>query len=198
MRKDRLLAFSDGVFAIIITIMVLELKVPHEPTLAALLGLAPKLLSYVLSFIYVAIYWNNHHHMLETVRRVNGTTLWANMALLFFLSLLPFATAWTGETLFARIPTAVYGCLLLLCAFSYTVLQRTLIGAHPDNALLADAVGADWKGRASLALYLAGIGTALVWPWVSLALFTIVALIWLVPDRRIENAVARHEKGAAE
>jgi uncharacterized membrane protein len=192
MRKDRLLAFSDGVFAIIITIMVLELKVPHEPTWAALMGLAPKLLSYVLSFIYVAIYWNNHHHMFETVRRVNGTTLWANMALLFFLSLIPFATAWTGETYFAKVPTAIYGCLLLLCAFSYTLLQRTLIAVHADNALLADAVGVDWKGKVSLALYVTGIGIAFAAPWISLVLFAIVALIWLVPDPRIEKAVARH------
>ncbi len=193
MRKDRLLAFSDGVFAIIITIMVLELKVPQEPTLAALVKLAPKLLSYVLSFIYVAIYWNNHHHMLETVRRVNGVTLWANMALLFFLSLIPFTTAWMGETYFAPLPTSVYGGLLLLSAFSYTLLQRTLIAVHSDNALLRDAVGADHKGTLSLALYVSGVAVALFYPLLALVLYAVVALLWLVPDRRIESVLTRAE-----
>jgi uncharacterized membrane protein len=190
MRKDRLLAFSDGVFAIIITIMVLELKVPHESTWAALAALAPKFGSYLLSFIYVAIYWNNHHHMLEPVQRINGATLWANMVLLFWLSLVPFATAWMGETHFAAVPTAIYGVTLLLPAIAYTLLQNTLIKAHPDNVLLKHAVGADWKGKISLVLYAAGIALASMQPWASLVLYAIVALIWLVPDRRIETAVA--------
>jgi uncharacterized membrane protein len=193
MRKDRLLAFSDGVFAIIITIMVLELKVPHEGTWAALLALAPKIGSYVLSFIYVAIYWNNHHHMLEPVQRINGATLWANMGLLFWLSLVPFATAWMGETNFATVPTSLYGATLLMPAIAYTVLQNILIKVHPDNALLKHAVGADWKGKISLVLYAAGIALAFWQPWASLALYATVALIWLVPDPRIENAVAGRE-----
>ena len=198
MRKERLLAFSDGVFAIIITIMVLELKVPHEGTWAALVALAPKLASYLLSFIYVAIYWNNHHHMLEPVQRINGATLWANMGLLFWLSLVPFATAWMGETHFAMIPMAVYGGLLLLSAVGYTILQQTLIGVHDDNALLKDAVGSDRKGKISLAFYVAGIALAFVNPLLSLAVYAIVALIWLVPDRRIETAVARHHEAAGK
>jgi uncharacterized membrane protein len=158
------------------------------------LALAPKLISYVLSFLYVAIYWNNHHHMLESVRRVNGATLWANMAVLFFLSLVPFATAWMGETHFASVPMAIYGGLLLLSAVSYTVLQQTLISAHVDNALLRDAVGSDLKGKLSLALYVAGIALAFVSPWLALALFAVVALIWLVPDRRIEGTLARADE----
>ncbi len=198
MRKERLLAFSDGVFAIIITIMVLELKVPHEGTWAALVVLAPKVFSYVLSFIYIAIYWNNHHHMLETVQRINGATLWANMVLLFWLSLVPFATGWMGETHFAMVPMAFYGGLLLLSAISYTILQGTLIGVHDDNALLKDAVGADRKGKISLAFYGAGIALAFVNPLLSLAVYAIVALIWLAPDRRIEAAVARHHEAASK
>ena len=190
MRKDRLLAFSDGVFAIIITIMVLELKVPHESSWTALVEIAPKLASYVLSFIYVAIYWNNHHHMLEPVRRINGATLWANMFLLFWLSLVPFATAWMGETHFAVVPTAVYGVVLLLPAIGYTVLQSVLIGAHPDNAVLKQAVGRDLKGKISLVLYVAGIAAAFVEPGLSLALYAAVALIWLAPDPRIEKVVS--------
>jgi len=191
MRKDRLLAFSDGVFAIIITIMVLELKVPQENTLSVLMALGPKLVSYVLSFVYVAIYWNNHHHMLEPIRRVNGASLWANMALLFWLSLVPFATGWMGETTFSVIPTAIYGGLLLMSAMSYTILQQVLISAHPDNRLLHDAVGMDIKGKASLALYLAGIAVAFLNPWVSLSLYWVVAVVWLVPDPRIEKALAK-------
>ena len=192
MRKDRLLAFSDGMFAIIITIMVLELKVPHDDTWAALVALAPKLASYLLSFIYVAIYWNNHHHLLEPVQRINGAALWANMGLLFWLSLVPFATAWMGETHFATIPTAIYGVVLLLPAVAYTILQRSLIAAHPSNALLQHAIGSDVKGKSSLALYVAGILLAFIHTGASLALFALVALIWLVPDRRIERAVTEH------
>jgi uncharacterized membrane protein len=195
MRKDRLLAFSDGVFAIIITIMVLELKVPTDPTFSALLALAPKLASYLLSFIYVAIYWNNHHHMLETVRRVNGPTLWANMALLFCLSLVPFTTAWMGESRFAPVPTVVYGVFLLLSAACYTILRRTLIAAHPDNILLKQATGDDLKGKISLVLYVTGTAMALIQPLASLAFFVAVAMIWLVPDRRIEAVLtAEHNR----
>ena len=190
MRKDRLLAFSDGVFAIIITIMVLELKVPHGGDLSALLPVVPVFVSYVLSFIYVAIYWNNHHHMLELVQRINGACLWANMFLLFWLSLVPFATGWMGETHFATWPTALYGATLLLPAISYTLLQRVLIAAHPDNARLGAAIGRDTKGKFSLLIYATGIAVALYNPWISLALYTLVALIWLVPDRRIERVVA--------
>ena len=189
MRKDRLLAFSDGVFAIIITIMVLELKVPHEGTWAALVALAPKLASYVLSFLYVAIYWNNHHHMLEPIQRINGASLWANMMLLFWLSLVPFATAWMGETHFAVVPTAIYGVVLLLPAICYKVLQHVLISAHADNHLLKHAIGGDFKGNISLLLYVAGIALAYFRPYAALALYALVALMWLVPDRRIETIV---------
>ena len=198
MRKDRLLAFSDGVFAIIITIMVLELKTPHTPDLAELLKLSPVLASYVLSFVYVAIYWNNHHHMLEPVRRINGATLWANMFLLFWLSLVPFATAWMGETHFATLPTAIYGVVLLMPAIGYTILQRVLIAAHIDNALLARAVGRDFKGKLSLVLYAAGIGLAFVRPWAAVTAYALVALMWLLPDPRIERAVADRESRTAD
>ena len=194
MRKDRLLAFSDGVFAIIITIMVLELKVPHESDWAALWSIAPKICSYVLSFVYVAIYWNNHHHMLETVHRINGKTLWANMFLLFWLSLVPFATGWMGETSFATVPTSLYGVTLLMPAVGYTILERVLIGAHKDNALLHAAVGNDFKGKISLVLYAAGIGLAFVNPWIAVALYVLVAVMWFVPDPRIERAVAAKVK----
>ena len=193
MRKERLLAFSDGVFAIIITVMVLELKVPHEESWGGLLKVAPALLSYVLSFLYVAIYWNNHHHMFEAVQRVNGACLWANMYLLFWLSLIPFATAWLGETHHAAVPTAVYGFALLMPGIGYTILQNVLINAHPSNATLAQALGNDRKGKGSLLLYVAGIASAFVNPWVSIAIYVAVALMWLVPDRRIERLVAKGE-----
>ena len=191
MRKDRLLAFSDGVFAIIITIMVLELKAPHEAGWSDLLKLVPTFTSYVLSFIYVAIYWNNHHHMLEPVQRINGATLWANMFLLFWLSLVPFATAWMGDTHFAVVPTAIYGAVLLMPAIGYTILQRVLIAAHPDNKLLASAVGKDFKGKLSLVLYVSGIALAFIAPFLAIALYVAVAIIWWVPDRRIEREVSR-------
>ena len=193
MRKDRLLAFSDGVFAIIITIMVLELKVPHESSLDALFKVGPVFLSYVLSFIYVAIYWNNHHHMLELVQRISGASLWANMFLLFWLSLVPFTTGWMGETQFATWPTALYGLTLLMPAISYTILQRALIAAHPSNARLGEALGQDAKGKISLLLYAVGVGLAFYNTWFALALFAAVALIWLVPDPRIERIVAKEE-----
>jgi uncharacterized membrane protein len=190
MDTKRLEAFSDGVLAIIITIMVLELEVPHRPTLAALSALWPVFLSYVLSFVYVGIYWNNHHHMLHVTDRVNGGILWANLHLLFWLSLLPFSTAWMGENEFARWPTMVYGANLLACALAYVVLQRRIVIAEGPGGSLARAIGPDLKGKLSPLFYLAGIAAAsLWWPAIGMALFVLAALIWLVPDRRIERAV---------
>jgi uncharacterized membrane protein len=191
MEKDRLLAFSDGVIAIIITIMVLELRPPHEPTLVALRELAPTFLSYVLSFVYIAIYWNNHHHMLYAAKAVNGAILWANMALLFCLSLVPFTTAWLGETEGAMWPTAIYGASLLLPAFAYVILQTLIVRADGADSLLARAIkaGGDWKGKFSPLFYIAGIAMAFVAPVISWTLYVLVALIWLVPDRRIERVV---------
>jgi uncharacterized membrane protein len=192
MEKDRLLAFSDGVIAIIITIMVLELRPPHEPTLEALRELAPTFLSYVLSFVYIAIYWNNHHHMLYAAKAVNGAILWANMALLFCLSLVPFSTAWLGETEGAMWPTAIYGASLILPAFAYVILQTLIVRADGPDSVLARAIraGGDWKGKLSPVIYAAGIVAAFFAPVVSWALYVLVALIWLVPDRRIERVVA--------
>jgi len=191
MDTRRLEAFSDGVLAIIITIMVLELKAPHDPSLAALWPLWPVFLSYVLSFVYIGIYWNNHHHMLHVTERVNGGILWANLHLLFWLSLLPFSTAWMGENRFARWPTMTYGANLLACAIAYFVLQRRIIAAEGPDGALAQAVGRDRKGKLSPLFYLAGIAAAGRWvPMAGLALFVAVALIWLVPDRRIERTLA--------
>ena len=187
MLKERMAAFSDGVMAIIITIMVLELKVPHGADWSALAKLLPVFLSYVLSFIYLAIYWNNHHHMLHTVDHVTGTILWANMHLLFWLSLIPFATGWMGENNFASLPTAVYGVALLMPAIAYYLLQTAIIRHQGTGGPLAKAVGRDLKGKISPALYLAAIGFAFVLPWVSQAIYVLVALMWLVPDRRIER-----------
>lgn len=189
MPKERLAAFSDGVLAIIITIMVLELKVPHGADWSALTAVVPVFLTYVLSFLYIAIYWNNHHHLMHTVERVNGTILWANMHLLFWLSLLPFATGWMGENHFAQLPTALYGVALLMPAIAYYVLQITIIRHQGAQGTLAKALGSDFKGRVSPVLYLAAIGLAFVLPWISHALYVFVALMWLVPDRRIENAI---------
>lgn len=189
MEKDRLLAFSDGVIAIIITIMVLELRPPHEPTLEALRELAPTFLSYVLSFIYIAIYWNNHHHMLYVAKSVNGAILWANMGLLFCLSLVPFTTAWLGETEGAPLPTAIYGASLILPAFAYVTLQTLIVRADGADSTLARAIGEDWKGKLSPVLYAAGIVVAFFAPPVSWALYVAVAVIWLVPDKRIERAM---------
>jgi uncharacterized membrane protein len=188
MNKTRLEAFSDGVIAIIITIMVLELKVPHGVEWADLAHLAPVFLSYVLSFVYVGIYWNNHHHMLHAVKRVNGGLLWANLHLLFWLSLIPFATAWMGENHFAALPVAVYSFDLLMCAAAYTLLQLRIIRSHSDDALLARAVGRDVKGKLSLAGYIVAIPVALLgYPWPAGVVLVAVALMWLIPDRRIEN-----------
>ncbi|MDL2357425.1 MAG: TMEM175 family protein [Pseudomonadota bacterium] len=189
MGKGRLEAFSDGVIAIIITIMVLELKVPHGAGFDVLLPLAPVLGSYVLSFIYVGIYWNNHHHMLHVVQHVSGAVLWANLHLLFWLSLIPFVTAWMGENHFQSAPVAAYGFVLLMCAVAYSILVRTLTSNHRENRALADAVGKDRKGWISIALYVAGIALSLPFPWLGFAFYIGVAIIWLIPDRRIENRV---------
>jgi uncharacterized membrane protein len=191
MGKSRLEAFSDGVLAIIITIMVLELHVPHGDTLAALQGLVPVFFNYLLSFIYVGIYWNNHHHLLHTVQRVSGGMLWANLHLLFWLSLLPFVTGWMGENHTAVMPAALYGVVLLLAAVAYSILERTIICTHGRSSVLAEALGRDLKGYGSIMLYAAGIGCAFWRPWVSQLLYAAVALLWLIPDRRIERVIAK-------
>ena len=190
MKKSRLEAFSDGVLAIIITIMVLDLKVPHQPTLAALLPLWPVMLSYLLSFVFVGIYWNNHHHLWQVVEQVTGPVLWANLHLLFWLSLVPFVTAWMGENHFAAAPVAVYGVVLLGSGCAYYVLTRVLLAGHAPDSLLARALGSDIKGRVSLLGYAIAIAAAFVWPWLAGALYALVAVIWLVPDRRIEKVLA--------
>ena len=189
MSKARLEAFSDGVLAIIITIMVLELRVPHGETLEALRPLVPVFLSYVLSFIYVGIYWTNHHHMLHTVQTVKGPVLWANLHLLFWLSLIPFVTGWMGENHFAPLPTAFYGGVLLAAAIAYTILQNLIIASQGPNSILKQAIGDGWKEKISPVLYVAAIPAAFVAGWLAQALFVLVALIWLVPDRRIEKAL---------
>ncbi|MBS0316276.1 MAG: DUF1211 domain-containing protein [Proteobacteria bacterium] len=189
MGKGRLEAFSDGVIAIIITIMVLELKVPHGETLDALAPLVPVFLSYVLSFVYVGIYWNNHHHMLQATGRVTGPMLWANLHLLFWLSLFPFATGWMGENHFAAAPSIAYGMVLLMAAVAYWILQSTIIAAQGSDSLLRRAVGGDWKGKASPLFYLAGIVLATRAAWLAQLLYVAVALIWLLPDRRIERVL---------
>lgn len=185
--KTRLEAFSDGVIAILITIMVLELKVPHEDTWDALLKLYPVFLSYILSFIYLGIYWNNHHHMIHTCKTITGGILWANLHLLFWLSLVPFSTAWMGENHFSSLPMLIYGVTLLGSAIAYWILQRLIISSQGPQSILKIAVGKDWKGKLSPVIYAVGILLALQWPWVSLALYTFVALIWLIPDSRIEH-----------
>jgi uncharacterized membrane protein len=190
MGKTRLEAFSDGVLAIIITIMVLELKVPHGTDLKALGPLLPVFLSYVLSFIYVGIYWNNHHHLLHTVTRVSGSILWANLHLLFWLSLVPFVTGWMGENHFDSLPTALYGCVMLMAAISYTILQLTIIKTHGRESSLASAVGSDLKGKLSLLLYVIGIPLSFVNNWIGIGLYAVVALIWFIPDRRIERTLS--------
>lgn len=189
MQKNRLEAFFDGVVAIIITIMVLEMKVPHSADLASLEPLVPVLLSYVLSFIYLGIYWNNHHHMLHASREVSGSMLWANLHLLFWLSLIPFTTGWMGENHFAKVPAAMYGFVLLMAAIAYWILQQRIIAAQGEGSLLKQAVGNDWKGKASPVLYALAIGLAFVSQWLAIAIYVVVALIWLVPDRRIERVV---------
>jgi uncharacterized membrane protein len=183
-------AFSDGVIAVIITIMVLEMKVPHDADPQALLPLVPVFLSYVLSFVFVGIYWNNHHHMFHAVHRVNGATLWANLHLLFWLSLVPFVTGWMDENHFAALPVAAYGMVLLGAAFAYTILTRTLLAVHGADSLLAKALGRDVKGWISLALYAAAIPLAFAQPWIACGIYVLVAAIWLAPDRRFEKLLA--------
>lgn len=190
MTKGRLEAFSDGVIAIIITIMVLEMKVPHSGGLEDLRPLLPLFLSYVLSFLYVGIYWNNHHHMLHTVTTVTGAMLWANLHLLFWLSLFPFATGWMGENHFTAVPTVLYGVVLLMAAIAYLVLQQTIIRAQGHGSLLKKAVGHDWKGKLSSLLYVLAIVAALRFAWLGQGIFVIAALTWLIPDRRIEKGLA--------
>jgi uncharacterized membrane protein len=194
MNKGRLEAFSDGVIAILITIMVLELKVPHGAGLDALRPIVPVFLSYVLSFIYLGIYWNNHHHMLHATSRINGKILWANLHLLFWLSLIPFATGWMGENHFAPLPTAVYGAVLLLSAIAYFILAKVIIAAEGPESKLAKAVGRDIKGQISPALYAAAIPLAFVNQWLAQSLYVLVALMWLVPDPRIESRFGRSER----
>ena len=191
MAPDRLKAFTDGVLAIIITIMVLELRAPHEATLASLRPLVPLVLSYALSFVYLIIYWNNHHHLLHATRRVTGGVLWANAHLLFWLSLVPFATAWMGENHFAPVPIAAYGVVLVLAALAYLVLQRVIIGSQPDSALAA-AVGRDVKGKLSTLVYAVAIPAAFVSRWIAGILIVGVAMMWLIPDRRIEGALTQN------
>jgi uncharacterized membrane protein len=196
MKTTRLEAFSDGVIAIIITIMVLELKVPHAVELAALKPVLPVFLSYVLSFIYLGIYWNNHHHLFQATEQVSGGILWANLHLLFWLSLFPFTTAWIGENHIAAIPTAIYGFVLLMAAIAYYVLERAIIAKEGRESFLALALGKDWKGRLCLALYLAAIPLAFLSSWIASAIYVFTALLWLIPDRRIEQALNKrgHER----
>ena len=194
MKTTRLEAFSDGVIAIIITIMVLELKVPHGEELTSLLPLLPVFLSYVLSFVYVGIYWNNHHHMLHATGKVTGAMLWANLHLLFWLSLFPFVTGWMGENHFASVPSALYGAILLMAAIAYYILERAIIAKEGRDSLVAQAVGRDWKGRLSLVLYLAAILLAFVSPWISSGLYVFGALLWLIPDPRIERKLENRKE----
>jgi len=193
MTKGRLEAFSDGVIAVIITIMVLELKVPHGAEAAALAPLAATFLTYVLSFVFTAIYWNNHHHLLHAVHHVTGGTLWANMHLLFWLSLVPFVTGWMDENHFAPVTVAAYGLVLLCAGIAYFILTRVLLATHGQDSLLAKALGSDFKGKVSVVLYLAAVVLAFVQPWISLAIYVLVALMWLVPDRRFERLLAEHK-----
>ena len=190
MGKSRLEAFSDGVIAIIITIMVLELKVPHSEDIESLAALWPVFISYVLSFIYVGIYWNNHHHMLHTVKHVTGSILWSNLHLLFWLSLFPFTTSWAGENHFAKWPMIVYGANLLMAAIAYTILQFRIVAEHGRESILATAVGRDLKGKLSIVAYALAIALAFLNPWISFCVYVVVALAWLIPDRRIERIFA--------
>jgi uncharacterized membrane protein len=193
MSSNRVEAFSDGVLAIIITIMVLELKVPHEASLEALGGLLPVFSSYVLSFLYVGIYWNNHHHLFHSTRHVSAGILWANLHLLFWLSLFPFSTAWMGENHLAPVPTAAYGVVLLMAALAYYILQRAIIARQGSNSLLASALGSDWKGKLSPLGYISGIVLAFVDPWISGGMYALVAAVWLIPDRRIARVLEKSE-----
>ena len=189
MKKSRLEAFSDGVIAIIITIMVLDLKAPHGSDLKAILTVVPAFLSYVLSFVYVGIYWNNHHHMLHTVEKISGGILWANLHLLFWLSLIPFVTAWMGENHYSSLPTAGYGFVMLMAAVAYYILQQVIIGSQGNDSLLKKVLGRDYKGKISPILYILAIMSSSLSPWISDAIYIFVALMWLIPDRRIERAL---------
>ncbi len=194
MHKGRLEAFSDGVLAIIITIMVLELKVPHTEHISGLIPLIPVFISYVISFIYVGIYWSNHHHLLHSVQKVNGSILWANLHLLFWLSLIPFTTSWMGENHFPTWPVALYGLNLMMCGIAYYILTLRLIAFHGPNSDLAIAVQGDFKGKISVVLYSIAIGMAFVNSWISYTIYLGVAVMWLIPDRRIEKVLAAHER----
>jgi uncharacterized membrane protein len=193
MGKNRLEALSDGMIAIIITIMVLEMKVPHGGGMETLVPLVPVFLSYVLSFVYLAIYWNNHHHMIHTCRSVTGPMLWANLHLLFWLSLIPFATGWMGENHFGSAPSALYGVVLLMAAIAYWILQQIIIISQGADSILKRAIGSDWKGKLSPVLYAVAIPLAFSWRWGALGLYAFVALIWLIPDRRIEKVLRNGE-----
>jgi uncharacterized membrane protein len=194
MTKGRLEAFSDGVIAIIITIMVLELKVPHEPELEALRSLLPGFLSYVLSFLYVAIYWNNHHHVFHAVQRVSGMTLWANLHLLFWLSLIPFVTRWMGESHFATWPVVCYGAVMLMCAVAWEIMRRVLLLHHETDSALTRALGRSFKEWISISIYFLAIGVAFADPWLACALYALVAVIWFVPDRRVEREIEQKKE----
>ena len=193
MNKGRLEAFSDGVIAILITIMVLELKIPHGADLEALRPLFPVFVTYILSFIYLGIYWNNHHHLLQATAHINGAILWANLHLLFWLSLIPFVTGWMGENHFAPLPTAVYGVNLLAAGVAYNILQSLIVAAQGKDSKIKEAIGKDLKGKISPLIYLIAIGLAFVNQWISDALYVFVALMWLIPDRRIESKINRDE-----
>lgn len=193
MPKNRLEAFSDGVLAIIITIMVLGLKVPHDVTLNALIEITPHFLSYILSFLYVAIYWNNHHHLLHTISKTNGSILWANNHLLFWLTLIPFVSAWSGENHFKSLPVALYGIVLFMAALAYYILSITIIKVHGKNSVLAKAIGNDFKGKVSILLYAIAIPVAFFNSYLSLGIYAFVAIVWVIPDTRIEYAIAERD-----
>ena len=193
MGRNRMETFFDGVVAIIITIMVLEMKVPHGDRVGALSPLIPVFSSYVLSFLYLGICWNNHHHMMHAARRVTGSMLWANLHLLFWLSLVPFTTGWMGENHFARLPVAAYGVVLLMAAIAYYILQQRIIASQGEGSILKEAIGGDWKGKLSPILYLVAVALAYPLPWLSVAIYVFVALIWVVPDRRIERVLGEQE-----
>ncbi len=198
MHKGRLEAFSDGVFAIIITIMVLELKVPHEASFAALLELLPVFLSYVLSFMFIGIYWNNHHHLLQVTKIVNASVMWANLHLLFWLSLIPFTTGWMGENDFATLPTALYGGALIMAGIAYTILQTMILRLHGTDSVLAQVIGADFKGKVSVLIYFLAIVVAFWLPWLAGLMYLAVAFLWFIPDRRLEKALEAQNQGSLQ
>jgi len=198
MGKGRLEAFSDAVLAIIITIMVLEMKVPHGDSLASLKPLLPVFISYILSFVYLGIYWNNHHHMLHAVKHVNGRALWANIHLLFWLSLIPFVTGWMGENNFSTMPVVLYGIVLLMAGVAYYFLAHILAGLHGKNSTLAEAIGKDWKGIVSVLIYAVGIGLSFINPWLGFLMYVTVAIIWFIPDTRIEKKITADKTSGKE